>query len=384
MHKFEHKSTHILGADRELESLYMGFVGVTTQKGIKMATITMRQMLEAGAHFGHKTRYWNPKMAQYIYGQRNGIHIINLDTTLPLLEEACLFIENIAAESGMILFVGTKPAVKEEIQNAGKECKMPYVSNRWLGGTLTNNETIAQSIKKLEELEESLKDENIDNFSKKEALTIRRTFEKLNRSLGGIRSMNRLPDAIFVIDVNYEKNAVQEAKVLGIPIIGIVDTNSSPDGIDYIIPSNDDSRGTAKVITSSVVKSFLRGKKSIPILDDIDDDFIEVDTEGNISKDQIKRRKRIIVSDKKITKEKVSAAKVEMDGINDDDNIDLAKESINPDTNKKEELPNQDIDSDQSNNPSDSEPSIEEKSKEESEILEFKESENNKDKKNSR
>jgi len=359
-------------------------VGVTTQKGIKMATITMRQMLEAGAHFGHKTRYWNPKMAQYIYGQRNGIHIINLDTTLPLLEEACLFIENIAAESGMILFVGTKPAVKEEIQNAGKECKMPYVSNRWLGGTLTNNETIAQSIKKLEELEESLKDENIDNFSKKEALTIRRTFEKLNRSLGGIRSMNRLPDAIFVIDVNYEKNAVQEAKVLGIPIIGIVDTNSSPDGIDYIIPSNDDSRGTAKVITSSVVKSFLRGKKSIPILDDIDDDFIEVDTEGNISKDQIKRRKRIIVSDKKITKEKVSAAKVEMDGINDDDNIDLAKESINPDTNKKEELPNQDIDSDQSNNPSDSEPSIEEKSKEESEILEFKESENNKDKKNSR
>ena len=384
MHKFEHKSTHILGADRELESLYMGFVGVTTQKGIKMATITMRQMLKAGAHFGHKTRYWNPKMAQYIYGQRNGIHIINLDTTLPLLEEACLFIENIAAESGMILFVGTKPAVKEEIQNAGKECKMPYVSNRWLGGTLTNNETIAQSIKKLEELEESLKDENIDNFSKKEALTIRRTFEKLNRSLGGIRSMNRLPDAIFVIDVNYEKNAVQEAKVLGIPIIGIVDTNSSPDGIDYIIPSNDDSRGTAKVITSSVVKSFLRGKKSIPILDDIDDDFIEVDTEGNISKDQIKRRKRIIVSDKKITKEKVSAAKVEMDGINDDDNIDLAKESINPDTNKKEELPNQDIDSDQSNNPSDSEPSIEEKSKEESEILEFKESENNKDKKNSR
>jgi len=384
LHKFEHKSTHILGADRELESLYMGFVGVTTQKGIKMATITMRQMLEAGAHFGHKTRYWNPKMAQYIYGQRNGIHIINLDTTLPLLEEACLFIENIAAESGMILFVGTKPAVKEEIQNAGKECKMPYVSNRWLGGTLTNNETIAQSIKKLEELEESLKDENIDNFSKKEALTIRRTFEKLNRSLGGIRSMNRLPDAIFVIDVNYEKNAVQEAKVLGIPIIGIVDTNSSPDGIDYIIPSNDDSRGTAKVITSSVVKSFLRGKKSIPILDDIDDDFIEVDTEGNISKDQIKRRKRIIVSDKKITKEKVSAAKVEMDGINDDDNIDLAKELINPDTNKKEELPNQDIDSDQSNNPSDSEPSIEEKSKEESEILEFKESENNKDKKNSR
>ena len=383
MHKFEHKSTHILGADLGFGKFYMGFMGVTTQKGIKMATITMRQMLEAGAHFGHKTRYWNPKMAQYIYGQRNGIHIINLETTLPLLEEACLYVENIAAESGTILFVGTKPAVKNEIQNAGKECKMPYVSNRWLGGTLTNNETIAQSIKKLEELEISLKDEKIVNLTKKEALTTRRAFEKLNRSLGGIRSMNRLPDAIFIIDVNYEKNAVQEAKALGIPIIGIVDTNSSPDNIDYIIPSNDDSRGTAKVITASIVESFLKGKKSIPMLDDIDDDFVEVDAEGKISKDQIKRKKRIFVADKKITKKQASEDKVESDDASESDKIDDIGESENLYISTEEEQKNQDRDSDQSNDPSNSEPSVEEKTKPGSELPGSSESEDNEDKKDS-
>ena len=383
MHKFEHKSTHILGADLGFGKSYMGFMGVTTQKGKKMATITMRQMLEAGAHFGHKTRYWNPKMAPYIFGQRNGIHIINLETTLPLLEEACFFIEKIAANSGTILFVGTKPAVKNEIQNAGKECKMPYVSNRWLGGTLTNNETIAQSIKKLEELEISLKDEKIENLTKKEVLTTRRAFEKLNRSLGGIRSMNRLPDAIFIIDVNYEKNAVQEAQALGIPIIGIVDTNSSPDNIDYIIPSNDDSRGTAKVITSSIVKSFLKGKKSIPMLDDIDDDFVEVDAEGKISKDQIKRKKRIFVADKKITKKQASEDKVESDDASESDKIDDIGESENLYISTEEEQKNQDRDSDQSNDPSNSEPSVEEKTKPGSELPGSSESEDNEDKKDS-
>ena len=380
MHKFEHKSTHILGADLGFGKSYMGFMGVTTQKGIKMATITMRQMLEAGAHFGHKTRYWNPKMAQYIYGQRNGIHIINLETTLPLLEEACLFIENLAAESGTVLFVGTKPAVKNEILNAGKECEMPYVSNRWLGGALTNNKTIAQSIKKLEDLEISLKDENL---SKKEALTIRRASEKLNRSLGGIRSMNRLPDVIFIIDVNYEKNAVQEAKALGIPIIGIVDTNSSPDNIDYIIPSNDDSRGTAKVITASIVESFLKGKKSIPMLDDIDDDFVEVDAEGKISKDQIKRKKRIFVADKKITKKQASEDKVESDDASESDKIDDIGESENLYISTEEEQKNQDRDSDQSNDPSNSEPSVEEKTKPGSELPGSSESEDDEDKKDS-
>jgi len=255
-------------------------------------------MLEAGAHFGHKTRYWNPKMAPYIYGKRNGIHIINLEKTLPLFNEACAFVENIGAETGTILFVGTKPAVKNEIKKAGIDCNMPYVSNRWLGGTLTNNETISKSIKKLEDLEESLKDKNTENLSKKEILTLRRAYEKLDRGLGGIREMKKLPDAIFIIDVNYERNAVQEAKTLGIPIISIVDSNSSPENIDYIIPSNDDSKSTAKLLTSTIVKSFLKGKKSVPILDDIEDDFVEVDSKGKISTKKIKRKRKVTVVEK--------------------------------------------------------------------------------------
>jgi len=255
-------------------------------------------MLEAGAHFGHKTRYWNPKMAPYIYGKRNGIHIINLEKTLPLFYEACTFVENIGAETGTILFVGTKPAVKNEIKKAGIDCNMPYVSNRWLGGTLTNNETISKSIKKLEDLEESLKDKNTENLSKKEILTLRRAYEKLDRGLGGIREMKKLPDAIFIIDVNYERNAVQEAKTLGIPIISIVDSNSSPENIDYIIPSNDDSKSTAKLLTSTIVKSFLKGKKSVPILDDIEDDFVEVDAKGKISTKKIKRKRKVTVVEK--------------------------------------------------------------------------------------
>tara|TARA_Y100000758_G_scaffold226259_1_gene163744 strand:- start:695 stop:1660 length:966 start_codon:yes stop_codon:yes gene_type:complete len=237
-------------------------------------------------------------MAPYIYGKRNGIHIIDLEKTLPLFNEACAFVENIGAESGTILFVGTKLAVKNEIKNAGLDCNMPYVSNRWLGGTLTNNETISKSIKKLEDLEESLKEKNTENLTKKEILTLRRAFEKLDRSLGGIRSMKKLPDAIFIIDVNYEKNAAQEAKTLGIPIISIIDSNSSPENIDYIIPSNDDSRSTAKLITETIVKSFLKGKKSVPILDDIEDDFVEVDAKGKISNRKIRRKRKITAVEK--------------------------------------------------------------------------------------
>ena len=171
---------------------------------------------------------------------------------------------------------------------------MPYVSNRWLGGTLTNNMTISKSIKKMEALEESLKDENINSLTKKEVLTLKRSFEKLEKGLGGIREMKKLPDALFVIDVNYEKNAVQEALVLGIPIVAVVDTNSSPDGIDYLIASNDDSRSTAKFITSIIIESYLEGKKTIPILEDIDDEFVEVDKEGKISPAKIKRKKKYI------------------------------------------------------------------------------------------
>ena len=304
-----------------------------------MENITLRQMLEAGAHFGHKTRYWNPKMAPYIYGQRNGIHIINLEKTLPLFNEACAFVENIGAESGTILFVGTKLAVKKEIKNAGVDCNMPYVSNRWLGGTLTNNETISKSIKKLEDLEESLKEENTENLTKKEILTLRRAYEKLDRSLGGIRNMKKLPDAIFIIDVNYEKNAVQEAKTLRIPIISIVDSNSSPENIDYIIPSNDDSRNTAKLITSTIVKSFLQGKKSVPILDDIEDEFVEVDAKGKISNKKIRRKRKITAVEKDQPKNKDQKEDKELVTGKEDTKNNLIDESEESSKDQKEEIP---------------------------------------------
>ena len=303
-----------------------------------MENITLRQMLEAGAHFGHKTRYWNPKMAPYIYGKRNGIHIINLEKTMLLLAEACAFVESIGAESGTILFVGTKTAVKKEIKDAGLDCNMPYVSNRWLGGTLTNNETISKSIKKLEDLEESLKDKNTENLSKKEILTLSRAYEKLDTSLGGIRAMKKLPDAIFIIDVNYEKNAVQEAKTLGIPIISIVDSNSSPEDIDYIVPSNDDSRSTAKLITAAIVKSLQKGKKSVPILDDIKDDFVEVDAKGKISNKKIRKKRKITTVEQNETDKQIKEDAKEVASIKEEEQINLPNKPIGKPSEELEEV----------------------------------------------
>ena len=278
-----------------------------------MKKISMRQMLEAGAHFGHKTKYWNPKMEPYIYGERNGIHIINLETTLPQLEEACNYVKRLASESGTILFVGTKLSVKEEIKRAGTECSMPYVSNRWLGGTLTNNATISKSIKKMDDLEESLKDENTSGLTKKEILTLSRSYQKLEKGLGGIRKMKKLPDALFIIDVNYEKNAVKEALVLGIPIVAVVDTNSSPEGINNVIASNDDSRSTAKFIMSLIIEAYLQGKKTVPILEEIDDEFVEVDSEGKISPTKIRRKKKIIIDKKKAISTATEEPKAEVE-----------------------------------------------------------------------
>ena len=278
-----------------------------------MKKISMRQMLEAGAHFGHKTKYWNPKMEPYIYGERNGIHIINLETTLPQLEEACNYVKRLASESGTILFVGTKLSVKEEIKRAGTECSMPYVSNRWLGGTLTNNATISKSIKKMDDLEESLKDENTSGLTKKEILTLSRSYQKLEKGLGGIRKMKKLPDALFIIDVNYEKNAVKEALVLGIPIVAVVDTNSSPEGINNVIASNDDSRSTAKFIMSLIIEAYLQGKKTVPILEEIDDEFVEVDSEGKISPTKIRRKKKIIIDKKKAVSTATEEPKAEVE-----------------------------------------------------------------------
>ncbi len=203
-------------------------------------SVSMRQMLEAGVHFGHQTRYWNPKMGQYIFGARNKIHIINLEKTLPLFEDALKFTRRLSANKGNILFVGTKRAARDIVAEEAQRAGVAYVNHRWLGGMLTNYKTVKQSIKRLTELQTVLADEN-NGYGKKEQLDMQREVEKLERSLGGIKDMAGLPDAIFVIDTGYQKGAVTEAKKLGIPVIGVVDTNNNPDEIDYIIPGNDDS-----------------------------------------------------------------------------------------------------------------------------------------------
>ena len=206
-----------------------------------MPRVTMRQMLEAGVHFGHQTRYWNPKMAPYIFGERNKIHIVNLEQTLPMFNDAMNFVGKLASKGGKILFVGTKRSAREAVSDAAVGCKMPFVNHRWLGGMLTNFKTVKQSIRRLKELEKMTEDGTFLKLGKKEVLMLEREREKLERSLGGIKDMKGLPDAVFIIDVGYEKIAVQEANKLGIPVIGVVDTNNSLDGIDYVIPGNDDA-----------------------------------------------------------------------------------------------------------------------------------------------
>ncbi|MET0534493.1 MAG: 30S ribosomal protein S2, partial [Steroidobacter sp.] len=206
-----------------------------------MASVSMRQMLEAGVHFGHQTRFWNPKMSQYIFGERNRIHIINLEKTLPLYTEASVFIRQVVADGGRVLFVGTKRSAREAVRQAALRAGMPYVSHRWLGGMLTNFKTVRQSIKRLTNLDEMATNGALEQHSKREAQGLRREREKLERSLGGIKEMESLPDVLFVIDVGHEKIAIHEAKKLGIPVVAIVDTNCTPDDIDYVIPGNDDA-----------------------------------------------------------------------------------------------------------------------------------------------
>ena len=206
-----------------------------------MSTITMRDMLQAGVHFGHQTRYWNPKMKQYIFGERNGIHIINLEKTVECYESALNFLSSTVAHKGKVLFVGTKRAASEKVGQAATECGQFYVDHRWLGGMLTNWKTVRQSIKRLKDLETQSQDGTFDKLTKKEALLRTRELEKLNRSLGGIKDMGGLPDALFVIDAEVEHIAIKEANNLGIPVVAIVDTNSNPDGVNYVVPGNDDA-----------------------------------------------------------------------------------------------------------------------------------------------
>lgn len=227
-----------------------------------MAKVTMRQMLEAGVHFGHQSRYWNPKMAPYIFGERNKIHIVNLEKTLPMFNDAMNYMGKLAARGGKIMFVGTKRAAQKTIREEAMRCKMPYVNHRWLGGMLTNFKTVKQSIRRLQELDKMTSDGSMERRHKKEALMLTREMEKLEKTLGGIKQMRTLPDAMFVIDVGHENIAILEAKKLGIPVIGVVDTNNPLDGVDYVIPGNDDAIRAIQLYTMVAADSVIEGHLS--------------------------------------------------------------------------------------------------------------------------
>ena len=247
-----------------------------------MSNVTMRQMLEAGVHFGHQARYWNPKMAPFIFGERNKIHIINLEKSLPAYLDAANFLGKITAAKGKVLFVGTKRSAREIIKEQANDCGMPYVNHRWLGGMLTNFKTVRQSIKRLKDLETMAADGSFAKVNKKEALELTREMEKLERSLGGIKNMSGLPDALFVIDVGHEKIAVSEAKKLGIPVVGVVDTNNSPDNIDYVIPGNDDAMRAIRLYVEGIAEAISVSKPAPIQLGGSEEGFVEVDESGEV------------------------------------------------------------------------------------------------------
>ena len=245
-----------------------------------MTDVSMRRMLEAGVHFGHQTRFWNPKMGPYIFGERNGIHIINLEKTLPLFTDAADYVKKLVSNGGTVLFVGSKRAARGAVKAAAERCDMPYVSYRWLGGMLTNFKTIRQSLSRLKELEEIVEAGGSEQLKKKEVLKLSREKDKLERSLGGIKDMSALPEALFVIDVGHEEIAVKEATKLGIAVVAIVDSNSSPDGVDYLIPGNDDAMRAIELYADAVADAVMDGKASIPQVAVGDDEFVELDSEG--------------------------------------------------------------------------------------------------------
>jgi len=242
---------------------------------------TMRDMLEAGVHFGHQTRYWNPKMAPYIFGHRNKIHIINLEKTLAMYQEALKYVRQLAANRGSILFVGTKRQAREILREEAMRCSMPFVDHRWLGGMLTNFKTVKQSIRRLKEMEQMLLDGSFEHMVKKEALGLQRELAKLQRSLGGIKELSGLPDALFIIDVGYQKGAVAEATKLGIPVVGVVDTNHTPEGISYVIPGNDDSSRAIRLYARGMADAVLEGRSHAveEVAAASRDEFVEVDEE---------------------------------------------------------------------------------------------------------
>jgi small subunit ribosomal protein S2 len=244
----------------------------------------MRQMLEAGVHFGHQTRYWNPKMSPFIFGERNKIHIINLERSLPMFLEAQAFVQKVVSDGGKVLFVGTKRSARDSIREEADRCGMPYVSQRWLGGMLTNFKTIRQSIKRLFDLEAMEEAGTFEQMTKKEVLGLKREHEKLERSLGGIKHMNSLPDVLFVVDIGQENIALQEAAKLGIPVVGVVDTNCNPEDVDYPIPGNDDAMRAVRLYAAGMAEAVIAGKATAPEAPVGEDDFVEVDEEGKAKK----------------------------------------------------------------------------------------------------
>ena len=283
-----------------------------------MSDLSMKEMLEAGIHFGHQTRYWNPKMADYLFGHRNKIHIINLEKTLPLFQEALNFVGKLAAKRGTVLFVGTKQAAQQIIKEEAQRCEMPYVNLRWLGGLLTNYQTVKQSIKRLQELEERKAEGGMEKMSKKETLHLERELEKLERNLSGIKDMNGWPDALFVLDVGYEDIAVSEARKLKIPIVGVVDSNNDPDSIDYVIPGNDDAIRSIRFYARGIADAIIAGRVSVAHLGEGRDkeEFVELDAndapvavkkEGAAGKRTAKKKKKKVVAAAPKTKEDAKA-----------------------------------------------------------------------------
>ncbi len=274
-----------------------------------MANVTMRQMLEAGVHFGHQTRYWNPKMAPYIFGERGKIHIINLEKTLPLFNDAMNYISSLVANGGTILFVGTKRSAQTAVREQAERCGMPHVNHRWLGGMLTNYKTVRQSIKRLKDLEGMEEDGSISRLSKKEGLMLQREQEKLERSLGGIKDMSGIPDAMFVVDVGYEKIAISEAMKLGIPVVGIVDTNNSIAGVDYVIPGNDDAIRSIKLYLEGAADAVETGRLNIArIATGSEDEFVELDEGGRTAPKKATRAPARKKTASKVTVKKKAAA----------------------------------------------------------------------------
>ncbi len=279
-----------------------------------MTTVSMREMLEAGVHFGHQTRFWNPKMGQFIFGDRQKIHIINLEYTLPLFNDAYNFVGKVVSKRGAkILFVGTKRAARDTIKEEAIRCGMPYVNHRWLGGMLTNFKTVKQSIKRLKELEKMRDEDGFAGINKKEALQRTRELEKLERTLGGIKDMPGVPAAIFVVDVGHENIAINEAKKLGIPVIGVVDTNNSPLGLDYVIPGNDDAIRAIRLYTKNLADAVLEGKESVAGIAGDADDFVELDETGAAVVSDEAPEKKSVVKKAKVEIKAAPAAEPEIE-----------------------------------------------------------------------